>query len=125
MREAGIPQTEVCATGSIMEAVRKARQETFLRKFAVNQGRTAGLEQPSRLRKKVGGLSQNRGRDAGALLRRQLAVELHDFQSHFGGSVHVFNVKPFLDRVDGPHARAEIGALDSLAIENVRVAAAA
>ncbi len=59
------------------------------------------------------------------LLRRHLTVQLHDFQSHLGGRVHVLDVQPFFDRVNRPHAGAEVGALDSTAIENVRVAAAA
>lgn len=102
------------------------RQEPFLREFGPNKRRAAGFEAmgAALLRNLTPWLNRGRG-CRGSLLRRQLAVQLHDFQSHFSGGVHVFDVEPFLDRVDGPHSRAEIGALDSFAIEDVRITAAA
>src|SRR5258706_635544 len=60
-----------------------------------------------------------------SLLGRQLTIQLHDLKRHISRGVHVFHVQPFLDGVNRAHARAEVRAFDTSAIENVCVTTAA
>ena len=52
-------------------------------------------------------------------------IEFDDFENHLRRQIEIFQIEPFVDRVDLAHAGAEVGDYQPFLIQNIGVAAAA